>query len=124
MNASLPIGEFSRATHLSIKTLRHYHRVGLLEPADTDPHTGYRRCTSAQIPAAQIIRRFRALKMPVEEIASVLAAGDIGTRNALIAAHLTRTEDQMARTRASSNRFAPCLRARQPLASPRSGGGG
>ena len=99
MNASPPTGEFSRATHLSIKTLRCDHRVGLLEPADIDPHTGYRRYTSAQIPAAQIIRRFRALNMPVEEIARVLAAGEIGTRNALIAAHLTRTEDEMARTR-------------------------
>ena len=34
MASSLPIGDFSRATHMSIKTLRHYHRVGLLEPAD------------------------------------------------------------------------------------------
>lgn len=33
MPAALSIGDFSRATHLSIKTLRHYHRVGLLEPA-------------------------------------------------------------------------------------------
>ena len=37
MASSLPIGDFSRATHMSIKTLRHYHRVGLLEPADVDP---------------------------------------------------------------------------------------
>ena len=34
MPAQLTIGDFSRITHLSIKTLRHYHRVGLLEPAD------------------------------------------------------------------------------------------
>ena len=27
MASSLPIGDFSRATHMSIKTLRHYHRA-------------------------------------------------------------------------------------------------
>ena len=43
MPSSLAIGDFSRATHLSVKTLRHYHRVGLLEPADVDRETGYRR---------------------------------------------------------------------------------
>ena len=41
--AMLTIGDFSRATLLTIKTLRHYHDTGLLEAAEVDPHTGYRR---------------------------------------------------------------------------------
>ena len=49
MRTTLAIGDFSQATHLSIKTLRHYHRVGLLEPADVDPGTGHRRYTADQI---------------------------------------------------------------------------
>jgi DNA-binding transcriptional MerR regulator len=98
MDASLPIGDFAKATHLSVKTLRYYHRVGLLEPADVDPHTGYRRFTTAQIPTAQIIRRMRALDMPVEEVAQVLAAPTIERRNQLIAAHLTRLEEGLSRT--------------------------
>ena len=61
MASPLPIGDFSRATHMSIKALRHYHRVGLLEPADVDPFTGHRRYTVEQIPTAQVIRRFRDL---------------------------------------------------------------
>ena len=32
MTSTLPIGDFSRATHLSVKMLRHYHELGLLEP--------------------------------------------------------------------------------------------
>jgi DNA-binding transcriptional MerR regulator len=47
MPAALTIGDFSRATHLSVKTLRHYHRVGLLAPADVDADTGYRSPTPA-----------------------------------------------------------------------------
>jgi DNA-binding transcriptional MerR regulator/effector-binding domain-containing protein len=98
MHNGLPIGDFSRATHLSVKTLRYYHRVGLLEPADVDPHTGYRRYTTDQIPAAQIIRRFRDLDMPVDEVRQVLAAPDIDARNQLIAAHLSRLEEGLTRT--------------------------
>ncbi|MFI1092662.1 MerR family transcriptional regulator [Streptomyces sp. NPDC020917] len=96
MDATLPIGDFARATHLSVKTLRYYHRVGLLEPSEVDRHTGHRHYTTAQIPTAQIIRRFRALDMPVEQIAHVLAAPDLDTRNALITAHLNQMEQQLA----------------------------
>jgi DNA-binding transcriptional MerR regulator len=98
MQNGLAIGDFARATHLSVKTLRYYHRVGLLEPADVDPDTGYRRYTTGQIPAAQIIRRFRDLDMPVEEVKQVLAAPDIETRNELIATHLNRLEEGLTRT--------------------------
>ena len=33
MDVLLTIGEFSKMTYLSVKALRHYHDVGLLEPA-------------------------------------------------------------------------------------------
>jgi DNA-binding transcriptional MerR regulator len=95
---SLAIGDFARATHLSVKTLRHYHRIGLLEPADVDRHTGYRRYTTEQIPTAQVIRRFRALDMPLEDIHAVLDAPDPQMRNERIAAHLNRLEEGLART--------------------------
>jgi DNA-binding transcriptional MerR regulator len=98
MQNCLAIGDFARATHMSVKTLRYYHRVGLLEPADVDPDTGYRRYTTDQIPSAQIIRRFRDLDMPVEEVKQVLAAPDVETRNELIAAHLNRLEEGLTRT--------------------------
>jgi DNA-binding transcriptional MerR regulator len=99
MPATLSIGDFSRATNLTVKTLRYYHRVGLLEPTDVDPHTGYRRYTTDQIPAAQIIRRFRDLDMPIEQVQAVLATPDVARRNKLIAEHLSNLEDQLTRTR-------------------------
>ena len=66
MTSRLPIGDFSRATHLSVKMLRHYHEIRLLEPVDVDGDTGYRRYAAEQIVTAQIIRRFRDLDMPLE----------------------------------------------------------
>jgi len=98
MCSSLAIGDLSRATHLNIKALRHYHRIGLLEPAEVDPFTGHRRYTTEQIPTAQVIRRFRSLDMPLEEIHAVIATADPEKRNKLIAAHLQRLETSLART--------------------------
>jgi DNA-binding transcriptional MerR regulator len=101
MPASLAIGDFSRATHLTVKTLRHYHETGLLEPAQIDTQTGYRRYTTEQIPVAQIIKRFRDLDMPINVIRAVLSAPDVQARNDLIAAHLKRLENDLARTRSA-----------------------
>jgi DNA-binding transcriptional MerR regulator len=98
MTATLPIGDFSRATHLSVKMLRHYHEIGLLEPADIDVETGYRRYGAEQIATAQIIRRFRDLDMPLDDIHVVLRAPDIETRNRVIANHLGRLESSLAQT--------------------------
>src|ERR1700678_2095585 len=98
MPSSRPIGAFSRASHLTVKTLRHYHETGLLEPAQIDPQTGYRRYATEQIPVAQIIKRFRDLDMPLNEIRAVLSAPDVPARNDLIASHLKRLENDLART--------------------------
>ena len=99
MGTGLSVGDFSRATHLSVKSLRHYHEVGLLEPAAVNPDTGYRYYSAHQIPTAQVIRRLRDLEMPVADVKAVLAAPDAAARNALIAAHLNRLEAELAQTR-------------------------
>ncbi len=98
MTASLSIGDFSQATHLSIKALRHYHGIGLLDPAAVDPATGHRRYTTDQIQVALVIRRFRSLEMPLDEIRAVLAAPDVATRNQLIATHLDHLQTTLTRT--------------------------
>ena len=98
MQSSLAIGDFARATQMSVKTLRHYHRIGLLSPAEVDPVTGYRYYRLDQIPTAQVIRRFRALDMPLDQIGAVIAAPDVATRNDLIATHLRQLESELART--------------------------
>ena len=97
----LTIGDFSRMTHLSVKALRHYHDLGVLEPAAVDPFTGYRSYDTSQVGSAQVIRRLRDLGMPLDSIAAVLAAPDLEARNREIAAHLTRMERQLEQTQAS-----------------------
>jgi DNA-binding transcriptional MerR regulator len=100
MQARIAIGDFARMTHLSVKALRHYHDVGVLEPAQVDPWSGYRFYEPGQVPLAQVIRRFRDLGMPLEEVRAVLEAPDVATRNDVIVAHLERMESQLAQTQA------------------------
>jgi DNA-binding transcriptional MerR regulator len=98
MTALLTIGEFSRVTHLSVKALRHYDDVGLLEPADVDASSGYRRYAAAQVPIAHVIRRFRDLDMPLEQIRAVLQATDPEDRDKAIISHLQHMETVLEQT--------------------------
>ncbi|HEY2220628.1 helix-turn-helix domain-containing protein [Actinomycetospora sp.] len=97
MTALLGIGDFATVTHLSVKTLRHYHDAGLLAPEQVDAHSGYRYYSTEQIPTAQVIRRFRDLDMPVREIARLLDI-DVDGRAELITDHLARLERRLAAT--------------------------
>jgi DNA-binding transcriptional MerR regulator len=113
--ATIGIGDFARATHLTIKTLRYYHRIGLLEPTEVDEFTGYRRYGTDQIPQALIISRFRALEMPLDTIHEVLGAPDLATRNAVITAHLERLEAALEHTRSAAESLRDLLGRAEPL---------
>jgi DNA-binding transcriptional MerR regulator len=118
MTSTVSVGQFATMTHLSVKTLRHYHEVGLLEPVRVDESTGYRYYSLNQLPAAQLIRRLRNLKMPIADVRSVLVARTPDDRNVLISAHLNRLEAELAETRAAVNSLRALLdtaRARAPI---------
>lgn len=111
----LAIGEFSRLTHLSVRTLRRYHDAGLLEPAAVDAETGYRAYSPDQIPTAQVIHRLRELDVPLAEVAQILRSPDPATRAGLVADHLRRLEHELDRTRAA---VASLRRLLQPEPAP------
>ena len=99
MTASVAIGEFSRLTHLTIKSLRHYHEHGLLVPYAVDEASGYRRYSIDQVPDALLIGRLRALDMPLAEVRRVVDTTSPQERDAAIADHLFRMERELGRTR-------------------------
>lgn len=101
MQLRLTIGDFSRMTHLSVKALRHYHDIGLLEPVAVDPGSGYRLYDVEQVPVAQVIRRLRDLGMALDVVNRVLRAPDLATRNRAIVEHLQRMEDDLEHTKAN-----------------------
>lgn len=97
----LAIGEFSRLTHLSVRTLRRYHDADLLVPATVDDTTGYRYYGADQIPTAQVIHRLRELDVPLPDVRRILRTPDPDARAALVADHLARLEAELDRTRAA-----------------------
>jgi len=98
MSTRLAIGDFSKMTYLSIKALRRYHDMGLLVPADVDASSGYRYYEASQVPVGQVIRRFRDLGMPLEQVKQVIEASDQTQRNDIIVAHLRQMESALQQT--------------------------
>ncbi|WP_285607960.1 MerR family transcriptional regulator [Actinokineospora globicatena] len=99
MPGTIPIGEFAKMTHLTVKALRHYHRLGLLAPGHVDPRTGLRGYDPGQVRAARTIRRLRELDMPLADIKALLGAPGALDRDRVLLTHLTRLEDELDRTR-------------------------
>ena len=111
MSVLVPIGDFSRMTHLSVKALRFYHDQGLLEPARIDPSSGYRFYDTGQVPVAQVIRRFRDLDMPLDQVRAVLKAPDVEARTKEIIAHLNAMESKLAELQMSVSSLRALLEA-------------
>ena len=97
----MTIGDFSRATRLSAKTLRFYHQAGLLLPASIDAHNSYRLYSPSQISVAQVIRQLRTMDVPVDVIYGILATPTVADRNQMISDHLVRMEQQLEQTRSA-----------------------
>jgi DNA-binding transcriptional MerR regulator len=109
MSITVSVGRFATMTHLSVKTLHHYHHVGLLEPVHVDSETGYRHYSLDQLPTAQLIRRLRDLRMPVADVRDVLLAQNPRDRESLITAHIDHLEAELAQTKAAVNSLRALL---------------
>ena len=73
----LQIGDLARMFHLSVSSLRHYERLGLVRPETVDPDTGYRYYSMRQFEVLNTIRYLRILDMPLPEIADFLRNRDV-----------------------------------------------
>ena len=66
------IGDFSKLSQLSVKTLRYYDELGLLKPVEVDRFTGYRFYSADQLPRLNRILALKDLGLSLEQIASLL----------------------------------------------------
>jgi DNA-binding transcriptional MerR regulator len=121
MQVKLSIGDFSRMTYLTVKALRHYHDIGVLEPVEIDPSSGYRYYAPSQVAVAQTVRRLRDLGMPLEEIRVIVKEPDSATRDRVLVEHLQRMERQLRETEQTVASLRTLLQDRRvpPPASPR-----
>ncbi|MFK7734740.1 MAG: MerR family transcriptional regulator [Pirellulaceae bacterium] len=73
------IGEFSKITGLTVKTLRFYQEQGLLEPCWVDAGSGYRYYDPAKLELARVIVTLRDLEFPLSDIKQILSTLDDDT---------------------------------------------
>ena len=92
----LAIGQFARLTGLTVRAVRHYGELGLLQPAYVDPETGYRFFALDQIDDAARIRRLRSLELNLDDIREILTASDPSFTRARLIAHRTKMAELAA----------------------------
>ncbi|SDH46995.1 DNA-binding transcriptional regulator, MerR family [Sinosporangium album] len=68
----ITIGDFARLGRVSVRMLRHYDTIGLLQPAYVDPANGYRYYTASQLPVLNRIIALKDLGFTLEQVNSVL----------------------------------------------------
>jgi DNA-binding transcriptional MerR regulator/effector-binding domain-containing protein len=86
------IGEFSKISGLSIKTLRFYHDEGILVPSAIDPNSGYRYYDRHNADTARVIVALRDLEFSLAEIKEILARHEDESD---ILAHLERRKHEL-----------------------------
>ena len=119
----LSIGRFAAVTELTVTALRHYDDVGLLPPAHVDPATGYRWYAAGQALRAGVIRRLRAVDLPLDEVAAVVdALGDPDRVRALLAVHEQRLAGRAADAVARTGTFADLSKELQTMPAPTDAG--
>jgi DNA-binding transcriptional MerR regulator len=88
---SYSVGQVARLAGVSVRTLHHYHQIGLLVPGGHSP-AGYRRYSDADLERLQRVLFYRELGFPLDEIVTLL---DDPTTDA--EAHLRRQHDLLTR---------------------------
>jgi DNA-binding transcriptional MerR regulator len=101
MASALTIGQLARGAGISAKTIRYYEERGVL-PRPRRSAAGYRQYTDESVARLVLVRRARALGLPLErlrELAVALAGERDGLRprlRELIRAHLAEVERRLA----------------------------
>jgi Cd(II)/Pb(II)-responsive transcriptional regulator len=116
----MKIGDLSRATGCTVETIRYYERVGLLPPPVRSAGN-YRHYAEAALERLTFIRHCRALDMSIDEIRSLLLAGEssnCSNIDTLIDAHLEHVEQRIRELRSLQEQLralrASCARPGKP----------
>lgn len=71
----IKIGDFSKLSQVTVKTLRYYSDLGLLKPEHIDPFTSYRYYTASQLLQLHRILALKDLGVSLDQIRKLLEAG-------------------------------------------------
>ncbi|MBP2097288.1 MerR family transcriptional regulator [Enterococcus rivorum] len=75
------IGEFSKVSNITVRTLRHYEKVGLLLPSKVDQQSGYRYYKAEQLGVLNQIKLLQQVGLSLESIKEILRSQDLSVLN-------------------------------------------
>ncbi|MBP1040637.1 MerR family transcriptional regulator [Vagococcus sp. BWB3-3] len=73
----LTIGEFSKACGVTVKTLRHYDKIGLLLPSKVDNLTNYRYYSANQMSQMLLINRLKRYGLSLQRIQELMSTEEL-----------------------------------------------
>jgi DNA-binding transcriptional MerR regulator len=111
----MTIGRFARLSGLTVKALRHYDELGLLEPAAVDPETGYRSYAPSQLGRAEAIRRLRKLELPLDDVRTLLDTNDPAVVRSVLVDHQRRTAWRAAELNLVLQGLQPLIDGKEPV---------
>ena len=94
-NIRLTIGDFSKYCQVTVKSLRHYEKLGLLVPNEVDQWTGYRYYDVSQMQQLNGILRLKKMGFTLEEIRELLDEGTHLPSMPQIESKTRETEEQI-----------------------------
>lgn len=95
------VGQVARLAGVTVRTLHHYDEIGLLSPSGRTP-AGYRRYDDVDLERLQLVRYYRELGFPLEEIAVILddpasdPAAHLRRQHELLNARIARLQEMVA----------------------------
>ena len=69
------IGEIAAFFNVSVKAIRIYEKKGIIEPAWTDPETGYRYYSADQVQTLNALLELKTLGFSLNEIKKIIKGG-------------------------------------------------
>ncbi len=110
------IGQFSRITGLSIKTLRLYHEKELLPPSWIDGDSGYRYYNENDVERARVIADLKTLELSLSDIKDLLDGYDDRGALAFLEAQRQRIEERRAQLTRVAGTLDRLIRTERELA--------
>ncbi|MFC6704314.1 MerR family transcriptional regulator [Flexivirga alba] len=106
------IGDFARHGRVSVRMLRHYDAIGLLQPAEVDPFSGYRRYDGAQLARLNRLVALKDLGFTLDQVGVLLDDAVTGEQlRGMLALRLAELEESVAADQARLRQVEARLRA-------------
>lgn len=72
MGTNFSIGEMSKLQNISVQTIRHYDKIGLLKPSYINEKTGYRYYSAKHLVILDLIKQCKAMGLSLDEIKELI----------------------------------------------------